>query len=69
MQMSWGRFLVGLKDTMCSENFLKIQCVLKVDIDIDDEIKISCPGEMEIMKLKTDISSLGISLDTLMLFT
>ena len=63
MQMSWDRFLVGLKDTMCSQK------ILKVGIDIDDEIKISCPGEMEIMKLKTDISSLGISLDTLMLFT
>ena len=37
------------------------------DIDIDEEIKISCPGEMEIMKLKTDIDSLGISLDTPML--
>ena len=41
--------------------------MLKEDIDIDEEIKISCPGEMEIMKLKTDIDSLGISLGTLML--
>ena len=40
---------------------------MKEDIDIDDEIKISCQGEMEIMKLKTDIDSLGISLNTLML--
>ena len=46
---------------------MKIKCLLKEDIDIDEEIKISCPGEMEIMKLKTDINSLGISLDTLML--
>ena len=66
-QMSGGRFLVGLKDTICSEKFLKIKCLLKEDIDIDEEIKISCPGEMEITKLKTDIDSLGISLDTLML--
>ena len=66
-QMSGGRFLVGLKDTICSEKILKIKCLLKEDIDIDEEIKISCPGEMEIMKLKTDIDSLGISLDTLML--
>ena len=41
--------------------------MLKEDIDIDEEIKISCPGEIEIMKLKTDVDSLGISLDTLML--
>ena len=41
--------------------------MLKEDIDIDEEIKISCPGEMEIMKLKPDIDSLGVSLDTLML--
>ena len=56
-----------MKDTICSEKILKIKCLLKEDIDIDEEIKISCPGEMEIMKLKTDIDSLGISLDTLML--
>ena len=36
-------------------------------IYIDEEIKISCPGEMEIMKLKADTDSPGISLDTLML--
>ena len=46
---------------------MKIKCLLKEDIDIDEEIKISCPGEMEIMKLKPDIDSLGVSLDTLML--
>ena len=40
---------------------------MKEDIDIDEEIKIGCPGETESMKLKTDIDSLGISLDTLML--
>ena len=41
--------------------------MLKEDIDVDEEIKISFPRVMEIMKLKTDIDSLGISLDTLML--
>ena len=46
---------------------MKIKSLLKEDIDIDQEIKISSPGEMEIMKLKADIDSLGISLDTLML--
>ena len=65
--MSGACFLVGLKDTICSENILKIKCLLKEDIDIDEEIKISSTREIEIMKLKTDIDSLGISLDTLML--
>ena len=46
---------------------MKIKCLLTEDIDIDEEIKISCPGEMEITKLKADIDSLGISLDTLIL--
>ena len=54
--MIGSRFLVGLKDTICSEKILKIKCLLKEDIDIDEEIKISCPGEIEIMKLKTDIN-------------
>ena len=66
-QVSGGRFLVGLRDTICSEKFLKMKCFLKGDIDIDEKINISCPGEMEITKLKTDIDSLGISLDALML--
>ena len=66
-QMGGDLFLVGLKDTICSEKILKIKCLLKEDIDIDEEIKISCPGKMEIMKLKTDIDSLGTSLDTLLL--
>ena len=34
---------------------------------MDGEIKISCPGELEIRKLKTDINSFGVLLDTLML--
>ena len=51
--MSGGRFLVSLKDIICSEKILKIKFLLKEDIDIDEEIKISCPREMEIMKLKT----------------
>ena len=54
-QMTGGRFLVALKDTICSEKILKIKCLLKNDIDIDEEIKVSCPWEMEIMKLKTSI--------------
>ena len=41
--------------------------MLKEDIGIDEEIKISCSGEMEIMELKPDIDSLEVSLDTLML--
>ena len=64
--MSGGRFLVGLKDTICSEKILKIKSLLKEDIDIDEEIKVSCPREIEIVKLKSDIDSLGISLDTFM---
>ena len=54
-QMNGGRFLVALKDTICSEKLVKIKCLLEKDMDIDEEIKVSCPGEMEIMKLKTSI--------------
>ena len=46
---------------------MKIKSLLKEDIDIDEEIEINCPGEMEIMKLKTDVDSLGISQDAFML--
>ena len=46
--MSGGCFLISLKDTICSEKILKIKSLLKEDTDINEEIKISCPGEMEI---------------------
>ena len=67
-QMSGSRFLVGLKDINCSDKNLKIKSFLKEDIDIDEEIKISYRGEMEIMKLKPDIDYLGILMETLMFF-
>ena len=65
--MSGGCFLIGFQDKICSGKISKIKFLLKKDIDINKEIKSSCPGEMEIMKLKADISFLGISLDKLML--
>ena len=65
--MSGGSFLVGFKDTIRSEKTLKIKSLFKEDIDIDEEIKVSCPRKIEIVKLKSDIDSLGISLDTFML--
>ena len=46
--------------------YRQIKGSLKEDIDIAEKIKISFPGEMEVMKLKTDYS-LGISLDAFML--
>ena len=65
--MSGCHFLVGFKDAICCEKVLKIQSLLKGDTDIDEEIKISCPREMGIIKLKTDVDSLGVLLDTAML--
>ena len=38
-QMSGGRFLVGLKDTIYSERILKIKSLLKEDIDIDEDVR------------------------------
>ena len=32
-------------------------------MDINEEVNISCSGEMEVMKLNTDIDSLAISLN------
>ena len=63
-QMTRGHFLVGFKDTICSEKILEIESLLKKETNIDEEIKISCPGEIGIMKLKTDVGSIGVLLDT-----
>ena len=41
-----SHFVVGLKDTVCSKKVWKLS-LLKKDIDINGEIKISCPREME----------------------
>ena len=38
-----------------------------MDMDINEEVNISCSGEMEVMKLNTDIDSLAISLNALTL--
>ena len=43
-QMSGGRFLVSLKDTICSEKILKIKSLLKAGCDIDDSVKEEKPG-------------------------
>ena len=63
--MSGGCFLVGLRHTICSEKILKIKSMLKEDIYIDKKIKTSRPRYMEIIKLKTDIDSLRILLNSL----
>ena len=63
--MSEGRFLVGLKDPIRSGKKLQIKSLLKEDMDINEEVNISCSGEMEVMKLNTDIDSLAISLNAL----
>ena len=62
--MTRGHFLVGFKDTICSEKNLEIESLLKKETNIDEDIKISCPGEIGIMKLKTDVGSFGVLLDT-----
>ena len=65
--MSEGRFLVGLKDPIRSGKKLQIKSLLKEDMDINEEVNISCSGEIEVMKLNTDIDSLAISLNALTL--
>ena len=63
--MSGGYFLVGLRHTICSEKIVKITSMLKEDIYIDNKVKTSRPRYMEMIKLKTDIDSLRISLNSL----
>ena len=40
-QMSGGRFMVGLKDVVFSENILKIKSLVKEGLDIDDWVKVT----------------------------
>ena len=46
-QMSGGRFLVSLKDTIYSEKIIKIKSLLKAGCNIDDSVKEKKPGFTE----------------------
>ena len=37
--MSWGRFLVSLKDVNCSEKILKIKSLMKEGIDMSQNLQ------------------------------
>ena len=56
--MNGGRFLVGLKDTVYSEQILKIESLVKEGIDIDENVKENRHENMEIDILLLDVDSL-----------
>ena len=65
-QMSGGRFLVSLKEVICSENILKMKSLLKEGCDIDDAKTEEQPDmEESLASISEKISS--ISLDNLTL--
>ena len=68
-QMSGGRFLVSLKDTLCSEKILKIKSLLKVGVDVDENVKENEPGSEEVDNLLRNIDALNISIDNMKLST
>ena len=39
--MSGGRFLVSLKDVLCSEKIIKIQSLVQEGFDIDEYVKVT----------------------------
>ena len=52
-QMSGGRFLVSLKETMCCENILKMKSILKEGLDVNADLKVDTshdPSEFEVLR-------------------
>jgi len=62
-QMSGGRFLISLKDVICSENIIKIKSLIKEDIDITPEIKSIHDYSNDIQNLHCQVELLGNGMD------
>ena len=58
--MSGGRFLVSLKDVMCSENVIKVKDLVKRGFNITEDIKFTHNVSEELQNLS---SSVGMLLD------
>ena len=58
-QMSGGRFLVGLKDVTWSERILKIKSLVKENIDIKDDIKVTDDEDAIQQELLDNIMEIG----------
>ena len=58
--MSGGRFLVSLKDVMCSENVIKVKDLVKRGFNITEDIKFTHNVSEELQNLS---SSIGMLLD------
>ena len=58
-QMSGGRFLVGLKDVTWSERILKIKSLVKENIDIKDDIKVTDNEDAIQQELLDNIMEIG----------
>ena len=58
-QMSGGRFLVGLKDVTWSERILKIKSLVKENIDIKDDIKVTDNEDAIQQELLDNIVEIG----------
>ena len=58
-QLSGGRFLVGLKDVTWSERILKIKSLVKENIDIKDDIKVTDNEDAIQQELLDNIMEIG----------
>lgn len=57
-QMSGGRFLISLKDILCSENILKIRSLVKEGFDITPEVKYTFDETHHLEDLHSQANSL-----------
>ena len=56
--MSGGRFLVSLKDVMCSENVIKVKDLVKRGFNITEDIKFTHNVSEELQNLSSSIRML-----------
>ena len=65
--MSGGRFLVSVKDVLCSENILKIRSLAKENINIDETIKVTVDESTNETELISKVESLIRDIDSIQL--
>ena len=66
-QMSGGRFLVSLKDVLCSEKIIKVKSLVQEGFDIDDTVKLSENNAPDLQLLENTVEPVTTDVDRLCL--
>ena len=63
----WGRFLVLLKEVLCSEKIIKMKSILKEEFDIHEHKSLEIPNLYDFNKLDKTIDAILDDVDSICL--